>query len=279
MNLFLFSIGINTAYFLADLFIKLGSNQRSAGNLVYHRSVYTVAMTFLWLLLSGSIENPPQLTESLQLIGCGTFCVLGLYFYVKALQGLHFVNVSVVGITGALIHYLLGVFINNENFNAWFYVAALLCIVGIAIQWRKQSQHKGILAACLSAVFWGFGYALLNIPLQKADAVWGAFILEVCALILSGAFIFRFEPSFKLRKSIQYDHHLLLVAFFTILGSVWINYAYQKFNLSALGFMQLAFFPYAMLAGYFIFKERLSKLEWIGNSLVMAGLAVYYVFI
>lgn len=279
MNLFLFSIGINTAYFLADLFIKLGSKQRSAGSLVYYRSVFTVSLTFLWLLLSGSIQNPPQLTETLQLLGCGTLCVLGLYFYVKALQGLHFVNVSVVGISGALIHYLLGVYMNNEVFNYWFYAAAFLCMVGIGIQWRKQNQHKGMMAACLSAIFWGFGYALLNIPLQQADAVWGAFILEFCALILSGLFLFRFDPSFKLSKSIQYDYHLILVALFTIFGSVWINYAYQKFNLSALGFMQLAFFPYSMLAGYFIFKESLSKLEWIGNGLVMSGLAVYYLFI
>lgn len=279
MNLFLFSIGINTAYFLADLFIKLGSFSYSAARLVFYRSILTVIMTAAWLLVSGTYINTPGTKEILQLIGCGSLCVLGLYYYVKALQGLHFVNVSVVGISGALIHYLLGVFLNNESFNEWFYVAALLCVLGIGIQWRKQEQHNGLKDACISALFWGFGYALLNIPLQKADAVWGSFILEASALVLSGIYLFRFEPNHVFKKSILSDYRLVLVALFTITGSVWINYAYQKFNLSALGFMQLAFFPYSMLAGFFIFKERLSSLEWIGNSLVVLGLIVYYIFI
>jgi len=279
LNLFLFSIGINTAYFLADLFIKLGSYNYSAGRLVFYRSILTVAMCFLWLIFSGQASNPPAFKEIAQLIGCGILCVIGLYYYVKALQGLHFVNVSVVGISGALIHYLLGVFLNNESFNNWFYVAAILCLLGISIQWRKQTLHKGLIDACISAVFWGFGYALLNIPLQNSNAIWGSFILEICALILSGLYLFRFEPNKKLSETNLKDYRLILVALFTVLGSVWINYAYQKFNLSALGFMQLAFFPYSMLAGYFLFKERLSKIEWIGNSLVVIGLIVYYLFI
>ncbi len=279
MNLFLFSIGINTAYFLADLFIKLGSFNYTAGRLVFQRSILTVILCFIWLLTTEAIFFPPSFKEILQLIGCGILCVIGLFFYVKALQGLHFVNVSVVGISGALIHYLLGVFLNNESFNNWFYVAAILCILGIGIQWRKQALHKGLIDACLSSVFWGFGYALLNIPLQNSNAVWGSFILEFSALVLSGFYLFRFEPKKNLNNFDFKDYQLILVAFFTVLGSVWINYAYQKFNLSALGFMQLAFFPYSMLAGYFIFRERLTKIEWLGNSIVIIGLVVYYLFI
>lgn len=279
MNIFLFSIGINTAYFLADLFIKLGSYNYTAGRLVFYRSIFTVILCFLWLLFSGAVFFPPSFKEFWQLIGCGILCVVGLFFYVKALQNLHFVNVSVVGISGALIHYLLGVWLNHESFNNWFYLALTLSIIGISVQWRKQSLHKGLIDACISAILWGFGYALLNIPLQKSNAVWGSFILELSALLLSGLFIFRFEPKNKLRSLNFKDYRIVLVAFFTVLGSVWINYAYQEFNLSALGFMQLAFFPYSMIAGYLVFKEQLTKIEWIGNSLVITGLIVYYLFI
>ena len=279
MNIFLFSIGINTAYFLADFFIKLGSYHYSAGRLVYIRSILTVLFSLIWLSFTGAIYQLPTGLELAQLLGCGTLCVLGLFFYVRALQGLHFVNVSVLGISGALIHYLLGILLNHEQFNPWFYVAAALCVSGIGIQWKKQEQHKGLIDASLSAIFWGFGYALLNIPLQSANPVWGAFILEFTALVLSGMYIFRFEPNafFSLPK--LRDYRIFLVALFTVLGSVWINYAYQKFNLSALGFMQLAFFPYSMLAGFLVFKEKLSRIEWIGNGLVMLGLLFYFAFI
>jgi drug/metabolite transporter (DMT)-like permease len=70
---------------------------------------------------------------------------------------------------------------------------------------------------------------------------------------------------------------LAAVALFTILGSVLINICYQKFALNILGFMQLAFFPYSLIAGYLLFKEKLSTYEWIGNSLVVSGLLVYYI--
>jgi drug/metabolite transporter (DMT)-like permease len=41
--------------------------------------------------------------------------------------------------------------------------------------------------------------------------------------------------------------------------------------------MQLAFFPYSIFAGYLLFKEKLNVHEWIGNTLVVAGLCIYYI--
>jgi len=274
-----FSLGVNTSFFLADVFIKLGSNKHNAANLIYIRSIYTVLFAGIWLISSGSISNTPQPMELIQFIGCAILCLGGLFFYVRSLQHMHFVNVSVIGICGALVHYLLGVYLNQETFNQWFYLAAFLCISGIMIQWRKQEQHKGLIEAITSALLWGFGYALLSIPLQTSDPIWGAFIFEFVALLGSALYLIIKAPSFSLLNPPLKDNKIFLVATFTIIGSIWMNYAYQQLQLSVLGFMQLSFFPYSIIAGYFLFKEKLSKTEWLGNLLVIGGLLLYYYFL
>jgi len=274
-----FSLGVNTSFFLADVFIKLGSNKHKAANLIYIRSIYTVLFAGIWLVSSGAFSHIPEPIELIQFIGCAALCLGGLFFYVRSLQHMHFVNVSVIGICSALIHYLMGVYLNQENFNQCFYLSALLCISGILIQWRKQEQHKGLIEAIASALLWGFGYALLSIPLQTSEPVWGAFIFEFVALLSSAFYLIIKAPSFSLLNPPLKDYKIFLVATFTIIGSIWMNFAYQQLQLSVLGFMQLSFFPYSIIAGYFLFKEKLTKTEWLGNLLVIGGLLLYYYFL
>ncbi|MDP1727877.1 MAG: DMT family transporter [Bacteroidota bacterium] len=276
MQAFWFSLLVNSAFFIADIFIKLGSRELSAGRLVYIRSLFSVLLAGIWLLASGNFYPLPSVTVTLQLIGCSILCAIGLFTYVKALQQIHFVNVSVIGISGALIHYVLGILLFDEKANPWFYLAAVICISGIVIQWRKGNQRQGLIYAVISAITWGFGYALLSVPLQNTNAIWGTWIMEFCILILSAVFLFFADRKFNLFKPGLLKLNLFLVALFTILGSYLINICYQQFSLNILGFMQLAFFPYSLFAGYFIFKEKLSKIEWQGNLMIVAGLVLYF---
>lgn len=279
MSAIWFSLGVNTSFFLADVFIKLGSNKHKAANLIYIRSIYTLLFASIWLVGSGAFSQIPKPIELFQFIGCAALCLGGLFFYVRSLQHMHFVNISVIGICGALIHYLLGVYLNQEYFNQWFYLSAILCMSGILIQWRKQEQHKGLIEAITSALLWGFGYALLSIPLKTSEPVWGAFIFEFVALLGSALYLIIKASSFSLLNPPLKDYKIFLVATFTIIGSIWMNYAYQQLQLSVLGFMQLSFFPYSIITGYFLFKEKLSKTEWLGNLLVIGGLLLYFYFL
>jgi drug/metabolite transporter (DMT)-like permease len=118
---------------------------------------------------------------------------------------------------------------------------------------------------------------LLSIPLAKTSAIWGTFIMETTILLMAALLLIIQVPSYSLLKPKLNQWKIIAVAFFTILGSVLVNISYQKFALNILGFMQLAFFPYSIIAGYLLFKERLNKYEWTGNTLVVAGLIIYYV--
>ncbi|MFY8189509.1 MAG: DMT family transporter [Bacteroidia bacterium] len=278
MNAIGFSLLVNTSYFLADVCIKLGSLQMNASRLIYVRSLFTVLFSGSWLLLSGEFIHPPQTSDMAWLILCSVLCAVGLYYYVKALQHLHFVNVAVIGIMGAFIHYGLGVWLNNDTLSFWFFIATGLSTLGILIQWKKTSAKKGLLEAIISAVCWGFGYALLSIPLANTSAEWATFVTEFSILLLAALALILNDSEFTLSKPPLNNKFIIGVAIFTILGSLLINVSYQLFSLNTLGFMQLAFFPYSLIAGYFLFKEKLNKWEWLGNSLVVLGLVLYFYF-
>ena len=278
MNAIGFSLLVNTSFFLADVCIKLGSIQLSASRLIYIRSIFTVFFSGIWLILSGEFATPPAAPDMAWLILCSILCAIGLFYYVKALQHLHFVNVAVIGIMGAFIHYVLAAFINNEQVNNWFYIASLFSSLGIAIQWKKTKAHTGLLEALISAICWGFGYALLSIPLANTSAEWGTFITEFSILLLAALTLIITDSEFTLLKPPLNNIYIIGIAVFTILGSLLINLSYQLFSLNTLGFMQLAFFPYSLIAGYFLFKEKLNVWEWVGNTLVVIGLILYFYF-
>ena len=278
MNAIGFSLLVNTSFFLADVCIKLGSIQLSASRLIYIRSIFTVLFSGIWLIVSGEFATPPAAPDMAWLILCSILCAIGLFYYVKALQHLHFVNVAVIGIMGAFIHYGLAAFINNEQVNNWFYIASLFSSLGIAIQWKKTKAHTGLLEALISAICWGFGYALLSIPLANTSAEWGTFITEFSILLLAALTLIITDSEFTLLKPPLNNIYIIGIAVFTILGSLLINLSYQLFSLNTLGFMQLAFFPYSLIAGYFLFKEKLNVWEWIGNTLVIIGLILYFYF-
>ncbi|MCG9879950.1 MAG: DMT family transporter, partial [Bacteroidia bacterium] len=168
--------------------------------------------------------------------------------------------------------------LNNDSFNTWFFFATALSTLGILIQWKKTEAKKGIKEALISAVCWGFGYALLSIPLKNTSAEWGTFVTEFTILILSAFALIMGDDNFSLMRPPLKNKSIFGIALFTILGSVMINVSYQQFSLNTLGFMQLAFFPYSLIAGYFLFKEKLNKWEWLGNSMVFLGLVVYFYF-
>ncbi len=278
MNAIGFSLLVNTSFFLADVCIKLGSIQLSASRLIYIRSIFTVFFSGIWLIVSGEFATPPAAPDMAWLILCSILCAIGLFYYVKALQHLHFVNVAVIGIMGAFIHYGLAAFINNEQVNNWFYIASLFSSLGIAIQWKKTKAHTGLLEALISAICWGFGYALLSIPLANTSAEWGTFITEFSILLLAALTLIITDSEFTLLKPPLNNIYIIGIAVFTILGSLLINLSYQLFSLNTLGFMQLAFFPYSLIAGYFLFKEKLNVWEWVGNTLVVIGLILYFYF-
>jgi drug/metabolite transporter (DMT)-like permease len=272
MSIFWYALLVNTAYFTADLFIKFSSTQQNAWEILRFRSIYAVLLSLVLLGISPEQLQIPAASQLAILIGCGLLNAFGLYAYIKALQSLHFANVSVLGIAGALIHYAVAAVFQHSVLGIWFYIASLFCMAGIGIQWKKQQSNSGLIWAVSGAIAWGFGYALLSFPMQTCSASFATFTTECCLLVV--ALLMGSHSSFVV--AFKQSKYLFAVAFFTILGSWLLNISYSTFNLNLMGFMQLAFFPYSLLAGFFIFKEKLSAKEWLGIGFIGMGLVIYF---
>jgi len=270
-----FSILVNSLYFLADVFIKLASLDGSSFRLLFIRSVFTLLLCYPLFLLTGEPLQATLNTAFFQLFGCALLNAFGLFAYIKALQKAHFANVSILGLLGALIHYLLALFWQNQPASSLFYLATVFCLAGVAVQWQKSGNNEGLIWAIASAIAWGFGYALLSIPLQSINSSTGTFVCETAILLVSLPFI---KKNWLNNLHLKNSAFLFLIALFTIAGSYFLYISYARFNLNLMGFMQLSFFPYSLLAGSLVFKEKLKKQEIWGLFLTGIGMLVFFLF-
>jgi uncharacterized membrane protein len=153
-----------------------------------------------------------------------------------------------------------------------------LIITGVALLITVPKQKRGLIFALLSTLFWSLGYSLLSIPLKQTKVVWVTFIMEcVILLLVVGAGYLKFSIG-KVGSNFNTPSYLfMLMALFTVLGSVLFNHAYQVYHVSEISLLYMAFFPVSALIGKLYFKERLGLIEWLGNILVVAGLLYFHI--
>lgn len=138
-----------------------------------------------------------------------------------------------------------------------------------------QNQTKGIIYASVTAFFWGFLAIALKVAVQEVDTitiVWFRFFIAF--VILMGWQLYRQPSSLKI---------LIKPPFLLILAAISLSWNYLGFMLginyttpsNAQLFIQFGPLTLA-LAGFLIFKEKLSRRQMIGFFVALAGFAFFY---
>jgi drug/metabolite transporter (DMT)-like permease len=138
-----------------------------------------------------------------------------------------------------------------------------------------QEQTKGIIYACVTAFFWGFLAIALKVAVQKVDpvtSVWFRFFIAF--IILLGWQLYRQPSSLKI---------LIKPPLLLVLAAISLSWNYLGFMLginyttpsNAQLFIQFGPLTLA-LAGFLIFKEKLSRRQMIGFFVALAGFAFFY---
>jgi drug/metabolite transporter (DMT)-like permease len=138
-----------------------------------------------------------------------------------------------------------------------------------------QEQTKGIIYACVTAFFWGFLAIALKVAVQKVDPVtivWFRFFIAF--IILLGWQLYRQPSSLKI---------LIKPPLLLVLAAISLSWNYLGFMLginyttpsNAQLFIQFGPLTLA-LAGFLIFKEKLSRRQMIGFFVALAGFAFFY---
>jgi drug/metabolite transporter (DMT)-like permease len=272
-----------SCFFFADLLIRKYSFSENSFLFILKRSAFTSILALAWLYFSGAIIYSPSFSSSIQIIGCSLLCGLGLFFFVLANKSLPFPNVITINLFGLILQELISYFLLKEQLKDSFVPAMTISICGLLLMSSLPKSRIGLFYSILSTCFWAIGYALLSIPLKSTRIEWVTLMMEVTILALCLLFLlFRKNISFKdisLKSGLKTKNIIYpIIAMVTISGSLLMNYAYQHFKVAEISFFYITLFPMAILFSRLYFKERLSKIDWISNTLVIAGIVFYLVY-
>ena len=141
-----------------------------------------------------------------------------------------------------------------------------------------RNKQKGLLYATTTAFLWGIlPIALIGVLVTIDPFTTTFFRFLIAAVILTPALIFKG----KLKHRKKYFEKKIILQFSIAGVLLCINYALYIFGLNktsaeaAQVMMQVA--PVCLLlAGVFLFKERFSKMQWLGLIIFIAGLIMFF---
>jgi drug/metabolite transporter (DMT)-like permease len=251
----------------------------------YHFIFYRVVSSLLFLLLikfyflyfevdlTINDEFSPSIYDWIVCILICLFSFWGLYFYTKALQNgrLSFI-VPVSGIT-SFFSFITSILIFNEIISWSKYLSFLIIVIGLLIHQKnnimKIKFSKEFLFTLLSNFVWGISFVLYLIPIKKFGVLNFSIILEIC-VFASCLLLFVYNDKKILPPKISNRDLLycLLMGFLIAGGSFLSNFTLILFPVSLNILIGLIFEVLILATGFYFFKEKLFKEDWILISFI-----------
>ncbi len=266
-------------FYIADILQKKTSTQRWTWGYLTIRSAYTFIISFASVLFLAGIDKFPDTTNLLAIIGCSVICGGGLFFYIKAVNLLHFSNAGSLYIVGNVVQHLIGITIFHEVFHWTDIPALLLMSFGCIYQLFNSKNYRGAAAVLLSTLCWSIGYTMLSIPLKHSNIYWSVPIMEGTILLV--CFLVTLIQREKINSEVQHLKSKRLIPAFILIGlcismaSYFNNLTYSSLPVSIISFLQLSLLPITFLLSMKIFREKLSAVEWISFITGFVGFGIY----
>ena len=288
---YLFVLFSMIAFGLSNVCWKPLLSFRSSTELLFQRSIYTVLL-FLTLGIVTRVINMYILPETFDipsiLVNPNTptaitsilLSLIGLYLFVSSTK---LIPTSMAGIlicSSSLMSAWLGWWFNQEAITVHLAVGFLMTAIGVMLleninQWKKPSM-KGIRLALGAAALWaianlGFKTTIPSLGTLNFSLLQECIVLSVTTSII---FIQKKMPD-TLQKPIyrfKPEGLILLISGCTVVGVFFNNLGLKQLPISQYALMVLAQPLTTLLAASMWLKERLSKKQWIGTCLILAGI-------
>ena len=278
-NTFLYFYAAASVFYFADILQKNTSKNRWAWGYLTVRSFYTFIIALTGTMLIAGTATFPTAGNFFLMSACSVICGGGLFFYIKAVNSLNFANVGSLYIIGNVFQQVVGVTILNESFYLSDIPAMALMSFGCVYQLLTSKDRRGAAAVLASSFCWTIGYILLSFPLKTANIYWSMTIMEATILMVCLAVTLWHQ-----RKHIADIRSLsrpglrwkfVLIGVLISAGSYFNNMTFSKIPVSTISFLQLSAMPVTFLISMRIFREKLSRVEWISFATAFAGFAIY----
>ncbi len=265
---------INIIFFTVDFFKRRYIIDSNSLIYAFNRSIYTTIFAFIWLIIFINQQHFSSTIDLLKISASALLCGLAFYLFIISNKYLKFTNILFIQLIGHVFHQFIGYIIFKEPLSQYFIIASFLLMVGILMQIVIPNQTRGFLIALLSALLWTIGYSMMSIPLKNASTPLSVFVLEITLLLLFYTLILiiknKGERIYLSGKKVP----LFVIAFITIFGSFLLNYTYKNFNISLIGFLNLAILPVFIFISLRINKEKLSLKEIISNTIITVAYVI-----
>lgn len=274
---FLYLYGAAVVFYVADALQKKTSFKINTWSYLKVRSFYTFPLA---LIVSGFITRFSDFPDWLslgKLVGASVICALGLFYYIKAVNHIHFSNVGSLSVVGNVFQWLLGWICLHESISWLDLPAMLLMFSGSMIQLFNTKLSKGAFYVLMCSFWWVCGFSLLSVVLKQVNIYWSIPIMEGTVLGLS-LWASRFDKKAQSPQpnKLQFHLWLVLIAAFIYGGSILNHFAYLKIPVSTISLLQLSLMPLGYLLSLKLFREKASTIEWVSFLLGLAGFAYLY---
>jgi drug/metabolite transporter (DMT)-like permease len=251
--------------------------------IIFVRGLYSCTFFFICCLLdeySGVFQPLLGVSPALTLEHVGLsialclFSGMGLYFFVKSVKESPVslvIPLSSLNIFGLLT----AVFVLGETWKNIYYVAFLLVLLGIYLIYQQEIRFKSpqlfmkaMLGGLLASFFWGVSYTLFKYPIAWLGVLRFSFLLEFSVTSMVGMLI----GVQGIRWSYLPQRAIRILAFCLVMGSVLLHVAYQFASMTQIVFAGKFQLIISLLAGQFLYREKLGVYQWLGISLLITSI-------
>lgn len=176
---------------------------------------------------------------------------------------------------------LFATFYHNLSFSFWLLIPLLIIFLGT---WnihysRKEHANKAFIYMPLITAFgWGYysfsSYSLLELNMSAFTVAFyleaGVFLVGLCYALLFRKLSFSQK---KLRSNLPYA---LGAGIFLTAGTLFIMFALERIHPAIASSIATSDIIFASVLSYVFFKEKLSKQELVGISIIILGLLMYF---
>jgi drug/metabolite transporter (DMT)-like permease len=266
-------------FYFADILQKITSEKKWTWGYLTIRTTYTFLIAFVLTAFYAGFQTFPDYSIALQIAGCSVICGGGLFFYIRAVNHLKFSNAGSLYIIGNVLQALTGILLFNEPFHWIDLPAFLLMSSGCIYQLFAGSSFKGAVSVLLSTLCWTFGYILLSFPLKQANVFWSIPLMEGTILIICLGVIWwnrnKYKTDVKEITQTTNPMRFIGIGLLVTAGSYFNNLSFRENPLSLISILQLSVMPITLLLSLRIFRETLTKVEWISFAAGFTGFAMY----
>ncbi len=178
----------------------------------------------------------------------------------------------------------LGLFFLRESLSKTQYLGILIATVGLLLtvlnfsELRKlkiSSEVEGLKYAILTFVLWGVTFTLSAVLVKGNDWVTPFFFSSVISVPLSYA-ILRYNNKKNASVFLKGKHFILAVIAGILLqaGALFYTFSLKTFPSALIAPISAGYPAVIILLAHFFFKERITKIQYAGVGVILAGLVV-----